>query len=526
MNCEQQKVCMFPDAPDLKRDWRVVWANGDETLAIPDDDGCFELMAIAPKGVETAELSIDFEMNGAGFLIMGLGVDWYCEAVINGNVVYSSWNDGNFLYPPAADNHILPVFVNKGMNTLQLRSRSGSASWRQFVRFYSPNAGGLKKVSRQKLLECLFPSNINLDYNPIVVPNGKDGVSLLFVTSTACGGGVRLWHGDKWTNHYETLGGRIRNDSRIHHVEIKGLAAGESYGFQPFSVDCDNGMEKLIGNERTLNMPAENAPVRFFVFGDLHRTIAERQALLSDYWRNCGICDSDVLVSLGDVVNGSFNFEYDTFSAFDELQSHDDVARLMVVLRGNHEMRGKEADAYFRYFAPDGCGCGAFRVGDVACIWLDACECDAYKPQPNSHTYLNVAEKEYLARQREWLEAQLAKRDFLEARHRIVFCHGMPVATGKNDYMPNNLLWLTDGLLTGKNPKASIDLWVAGHVHNYRHFKANERLDVPFDVMCVDGPDYGGRDESAFVIEAGEKLRVKVVGRGGERIDDVTIKKE
>ena len=512
---------LFVPAADLRREWNIRWENGDSSRACPDENGRFVMHALAPlgKNIERAELSCDFDAPRDGVMIMGIGADWWCEAVLNGKVVFSTMKSGNYFYPASARNYIVPVAVRAGKNRLVIHSRGGTVGWYQCIKFFAPDAEGMRMLSRRALNEFLMPGKAALDYTPFVSLHENRTVRVTFITRTACGGGVRYrTDREPWRKTYEMLGGRTRCNERVHHIELTGLEPGKTYEIQALAVAADDGGEMALGTVRQLNIPAvEQSDLSFFVFSDLHRTMEERIKLLQDYWSKCGMAGCDFLVSLGDFANKNDNFEYSTFSGgLEFLNSRDNRARPLIVLRGNHEFRGLEADEFFHCFAPRGEAWSAFRYGTAVLIVLDAGECDAWKPQPGSHTFLNLGEADYMRRQRAWLQKYVRSDEFKSARYRIVLAHGGPVSTGKNNYMADNLRRLIDGIFAGDKPEHKLDLWVAGHIHNYKYFAPGSVEKVPFPVIFCDGPDYGGREESALLVKIGKNgLRVFATDRNG-----------
>ena len=522
---------LFLPAMEKPLEWTICWENGEKSHARSDANGKLVMHALAPTGknIQQAVLSCEFTAPRAGLLIMGIGADWWCEAELNGKVVFSTMKSGNYFYPATATNYVVPIVANAGKNKLLVRSKGGTVGWYQCVKFFAPDAEGMRMLSRRVLDKLLMPGAAAMDYDFMLTLTGNNSARVTFITRTACGGGVRYRAGkdQPWQKACEMLGGRIRCNERVHHIELKNLQAGLTYEIEPLAIDPADGSEKILGKSKQLSVPEpDRSDVSFFVFSDLHRTIEERNKLLHDYWNKSGASGCDFLVSLGDFANKNDNFEYSTFAGgMNFLATRDNVVRPLSVLRGNHEFRGIEADEFFRYFAPGGEAWNAFRYGALAVIVLDAGECDAYKPQPGSHTFLNLAEAEYMQRQRKWLQKYVQSKDFQSAKYRIVLAHGGPVPIGKNLYMAQNLMKLIDGIFAGNKAAHKLDLWLAGHIHNHKYFPAGSVDKIPFPVIYADGPDYGGRDESAMLVKSDKNaLQVFLVDRNGVCFEQQLIK--
>ncbi|MBO4514032.1 MAG: metallophosphoesterase, partial [Victivallales bacterium] len=336
-----------------------------------------------------------------------------------------------------------------------------------------------------------------LRHRPFAVPQGKNGIRMTFMTNASCGGGVRYGIGGKWQKAYDTLGGRIRTDRRIHHVLLEALEPGVAYETQPFAVVPATGEEVPLQAPQQLRLPENDFSL--FAIADLHRTIPERRELLNAYIENCRLKSCDLLVSLGDFTNAADDLEAEYFQGgLDEILEAGGKIRQMAILRGNHEMRGRQADMFFSIFAPGKAAYFGFNYGKAAFVVLDSGECEP--PGPNDSACPNIAAKEYFSRQRKWLQDHVQTEDFRQARFKVVLSHGIPVPTEKHTYMPGNLLELTDGIFTGDSPHAEISLWLAGHIHSFAHIKANSLPGIPFPILCTEGPDSSRRQDSAFLL--------------------------
>ena len=184
---------LFLPVPETPLEWSIRWANGETTTARSDINGRLVMHALAPAGksIETAELSCEITALHDGIMIMGIGADWWCEAEINGKVVFSTMKSGNYFYPANARNYIVPVIVKGGKNKLVVRSKGGSAGWYQCVKFFAPDAEGMRMLSRRVLDNMLMPGEAALDYNFFVTLVGENSARVTFITNTACGGGIR-----------------------------------------------------------------------------------------------------------------------------------------------------------------------------------------------------------------------------------------------------------------------------------------------------------------------------------------------
>ena len=93
--------------------------------------------------------------------------------------------------------------------------------------------------------------------------------------------------------------------------------------------------------------------------------------------------------------------------------------------------------------------------------------------------------------------------------------------------MQQNLMKVIDGIFAGDKFTHKIDVWLAGHIHNHRYFPSGSVEKIPFPVIYADGPDYGGRDESAMLVKTGQDaVQVFLVDRNGLCFEQHLFKKE
>ena len=147
------------------------------------------------------------------------------------------------------------------------------------------------------------------------------------------------------------------------------------------------------------------------------------------------------------------------------------------MVRGNHEIYGKESNTYFDYFTPPGEGREGyymFRWGEVCFFVLDFCDDDGWLPPPSTRQFHDFAP--YIAAEARWLKKAVQLDMCKTAKYRIVLAHAVPVGDPES-YMPGHVRQVIDPLFSGQDPAAKIHLWLGGQVH--RPFRS-----VPFTNSC------------------------------------------
>ena len=149
----------------------------------------------------------------------------------------------------------------------------------------------------------------------------------------------------------------------------------------------------------------------------------------------------------------------------------------LVMVRGNHEIYGKDSNRYFEYFTapePGREGYYMFRWGEVCFFVLDFCDDTPWTPPPSTRQYHDFAP--YIAAEAKWLKNAVNLPMCRDAKYRVVLAHGLAVGDG-GSYMPKHVHQVIDPVFGGENPQVKIHVWLGGHVH--RPFRS-----VPLKNAC------------------------------------------
>lgn len=286
---------------------------------------------------------------------------------------------------------------------------------------------------------------------------------------------------------YGSAGGLRSYDDRVHKVRLTGLRPGTKYHYRVVTqqVTFHNAYKiergETIASEpqafRTLHSGGDTC--RFVIWNDTH----DRADTLAAVHAATEKTQPDFLVWNGDISNdlGSESLIARLFLSPGKELPYAATTPLMLV-RGNHDLRGAAARALSRYTdTPGGLPYYSFRQGPVAFIVLDTGE-----DKPDDHpVYAGLNDfRAFRALQRAWLAEELQKPSITSAAVRIVCCH-IPLAWTRPRETGS---WCADGhqqwhdLLAG----AGVSLVISGHTHEWAHLPPEANR--PYHQLIGGGP--------------------------------------
>jgi len=346
---------------------------------------------------------------------------------------------------------------------------------------------------------------------PYLSSLSETGATIVWLTDTPCH--VKVVYGSK--------GGPLNREADnaahgflpiglLHAVHLEGLEPGHTYAYKAVATRVvkmkaywpEKGLAAESPERAFTTFDRSKTEVAFSAIADTH----EDTARVSDLLKAVDWAKTDFLVHLGDAFHG--------------LESEDQLlnrwlgpadkalagAKLIMFLRGNHEMRGAFARRLFEYFpTPEGRFYYTREHGPLHLIILDTGEDKA--DETNVYAGLNKLE-EYRAKEFDWLTQHLATdKRAAEAPFRVILLH-----------QPN---W---GWVRGRGAewtalanKGKIDLVIGGHFHRLMTIKpGTEGNDFPILAL--------GQDQIARVEATRTELRVTVTGKDGKVLETLSIK--
>lgn len=475
----------------LSREWifcpRVLCENWMDKAAdgMPFQlkDGSADLDVLAggvPEVGAEAVLYQEFESEKEGVAQLGVGCDWWCEVFCNGVLCCSTFSAGNGSGAFSPENNPFFLPVRRGRNLLAIRVRRGSHSW----------SFAFGTVAFR------LPDLPVIQYGPWLGNPDSGSMSIRFVTAGNIGAGVEFRkHGEKnRTLLWDHIHGQIRR-RRFHVLHLAGLECGASYDYRIVLIDPQMPEKRVEDDEwHSFHIPeAECGKFSFFYTADLQFPLERQTAVLDSLLKAADGGSCDFFVFGGD-IGSSFESAALFRGAISRICAFGGAERPLVTVRGNHELRGEEADRYLDYFGDrNGLSYGVFRFGDTAFLILDCWEDKPAESKDAGYCKYNL-DGLFLQEEKEFLARALSSEKWVSAKRRIVLSHGAPYSHFDSCMtMPFVLQEMTDPYFAGKDPLFRLNLWLAGHTHRYsRSIPGTAVIAAPVlpKIPHKDGRDY------------------------------------
>lgn len=293
-----------------------------------------------------------------------------------------------------------------------------------------------------------------------------------FVTAGLIGSGIeyRVKGADDsgWQLAWHQVNGQIQRTT-FHAVDLANLIPGKLYEYRVIMIDPERPAEhlRLPQTPSTFRVPdALRDTISFFYTADLQFEPMRQLWTLETMMRAADADSCDFAVSGGDMSELHDEAEYARYMKL--------VARMggpekpIIIIRGNHELRGRMADRFPHYFANrDGLTYGVFRYGDTAFLCLDCWEDKPAQSIGALYCKYNLDDV-FIKAEKDFLAAAVTTPEWTGARRRIVLAHAAPYSHYDSCmYMTYMLQDMTDPFFEGNPPKSSLNLWLAGHTHRY-----------------------------------------------------------
>lgn len=262
---------------------------------------------------------------------------------------------------------------------------------------------------------------------------------------------------------HQSTDGLINANTTVQAITIEGLKPGKTYyyqilskeivDFKPYKVSYGNTFAGEVLTFKTLK--ADGADAEIWILNDIHDRPESFQQILQYHQPN-----ADFIFLNGDM----FNWQKDEQQLIDHLISPlvkaAGINVPFILSRGNHETRGAFARDLHRYFnGVDEKYYYSFTHGPMYIIVLDSGE-DKADDHPE---YAGIVDFDsYRERQKHWLEKEVQKPEFKNARYKIVFSH-IPLFYAGNGHGVQHCRELWAPILN----KAKINVLISGHTHVY-----------------------------------------------------------
>lgn len=477
---------------------------------------------------------------------IGIGADWYFTAFLNGETVFSTEPGGNEFERISPYNHIAKVKLKKGANHLAIFIRPGVYQWK-FACKLMPELNMLpaNPRDRDRMISQMFPpKNPGLLRKELLHQMSCDSAafSCEFGTPVICGIRYRkksdpadktqlLWNTDS--------GKRLRRN--IHRFTLTGLDAATEYTYEIVTINTNTAKIIPVSSGTFTTFPAHGIEHSFIAVSDTQAMPENRMMAMEKLAKLPAARNSSFIVSLGDVSETFENFEPHYFDWYLNVLRKNKLFQPITLVKGNHEYRGNDAEAYPRHF---GRSYYAFRHGEVFYIVLDTGEGAETIWKPGNHL-LWTDTTQLFKEQIGFLEKIIDTPECRNAKYRIVLAHASPFQYHAKFYA-GSVRKLAEKFFYGKNPRCPIDLWLCAHVHYASRFDPetktmvgytfpkrkklkldkNDLADITFPVVTNDGPGQGGQWLSFTGVKVTpEGLHVTIYTIDGKIIDESLIVK-
>ena len=441
---------------------------------------------------EKVVIAGNFIVEHPGTIFVGMAIASTWTFRFNGKMRINGWNIGNNEYP-LHFNHIAQLDYLPGRNQAAFEIRGNQSD--MLLMF--------------KMMKGIQP--LSMKYGPFVSfpDSSENAVSVIFSGTRNAPAAVdyREKGTENWNRVYDNLGGQMRHDRPMHHIRLEDLKPDCDYEYRTVLIDDYKEREELIPErlETFRTPPQGDMPFSFLLTADLQHVPYRMEYLERMLGENAPF-DPDFFAFAGDLYWTS-NFNQSIMEEFIEpFRKYSDNKLPLVMIRGNHEIYGKESNHYFDYFTPP-CegkeGYYMYRWGDTCFIVLDFCDDDGWMPQPSTRQYHDF--EPYLAAEAKWLKKAVDLPLCRDAKYRIVLAHGIPVGDFW-DYMPDHIRKVIDPVFGGTEPQVKIHLWIGGHVH--RPFRS-----IPLKNSCFSMIDPAEFEQPHPKV--GERYSFPVVVTGG-----------
>lgn len=316
----------------------------------------------------------------------------------------------------------------------------------------------------------------------------------------------------------ETLkDGFVAANNRLNGIELNDLKPGTTYKYRVVSreiikfdpYDLVFG-QTVKGDIHTFQTPhSDSDKVSCLILNDIH----DRPHSFSDLLSLNKDFEFDFVALNGDM----FDYQTDEQQLIDHLIAPctdlfaSEIPFLMI--RGNHETRGKFARNIKDYFAfADNEYYFSFKQGPVHWIVLDSGEdkADDDKEYGGIVSFDAFREKQAI-----WLERELQKKEVQQCKYRIALMHIPPFYSG-DWHGTMHCRKLFHPLFE----KYNVDMVISGHTHSYGIHPPNSEHNYP--VIVGGGPKTGNR--TLIQLKAGnQELDIKMIRDDGVKVGEYKL---
>jgi predicted phosphodiesterase len=358
--------------------------------------------------------------------------------------------------------------------------------------------------------QWIYAQNLEITHGPYLQYLTSNEVTISWSTSKNCISWVEYFE-DNGSNFYQKERKKtfdsadgLKNINTLHSVTLENLNPATKHAYRIYSKEVYNNRDfgntvatKVYKREPLYftTQPLKKEQILVSVLSDMHEQAAKVSSLLKGVeWDK-----TDFVLLDGDFMD-SFELESDLYDGIlDTCVEVFAKEKPLVIVRGNHETRGKMAHELKNYFYfPENKYYYTYSLGTTLFIILDSGEDKA----DSDIEYSGFADFDaYRSEQRKWLSEVVKSKAFKNAEHKIAFMHIPPYDDNRGQEW-HGVLEVRNKFVPILN-RAGIDLMVCGHTHHYS-FQAPNDDENNFPILVAD-------NKTRFDLSI-DKSGIKVIG--------------
>jgi len=317
-----------------------------------------------------------------------------------------------------------------------------------------------------------------------------DGMSVMWITNTPCYSWVEYGEGKALNSKTHAVSeGLVQAYNRINSIRLYNLKPGTSYSYRVASKEMAPAKpwETKYGNTlysdiyTFITPPAKPESLSMLIFNDIH----DRPESIPHLLQYKGPEPVDFAFFNGDVFNQQVDEQQIIDHMLEPCTSCFASTVPFMLVRGNHETRGKyarELHSYFTNYSPH--FYYTFTWGPAYVVVLDTGE----DKVDDHEEYAGLSSfDDYRREQARWVEKEMQTKAFRDAKFRIVLMH-IPHFYSNGWHGPSHCQELFAPLFN----KYKVDISLSGHTHKFGVFDP-----VPgqhnYPIIIGGGPKDGNR---------------------------------
>lgn len=350
-----------------------------------------------------------------------------------------------------------------------------------------------------------------------------DRMVIRWITNCKCYSWVEYGESREQLNKkaHQIIEGMVQANNTIHDITIHGLTPGKTYYYKVVSKKIEKFTAGKVTYAETesseiysfTTQPLKKEVVQFSVMNDVH----ERPETFPHMYQYIQKGSTDFVLLNGDMFNSLRNGESQILeNLLNPLNKLFSSTVPFVFTRGNHEARGEYARQLPDYLnGKQNKFYYSFELGPMYVIILDSGE-DKEDDHP---AYAGIISfDEYRFQQQNWLEEEMRKKAFKNAKYRVVFSHIPPFYTSKKE--AHGTAFVGKHWVPVLN-KAKIDVLFSGHTHRFGIHPPVKGLH-DFPIIIGGGPNDGMRTIINARVDHHE-MNINMIDDSGKTVGSLTI---